>query len=354
MTKNKSKYEIPKMPEDEIRLDISEIFRADAGIIDPSQSVREVTWFRNILFYLGEQWISWFSEQNTFGARFSLNFNEPTPVSNIIKDYIKSMKALILNKKYATRVWPNSKEQKDKDAAELGVMVLRWLESLQCNETEDTKEIVALWMLLTGNGFGRTYANIDNGKYTIDAAGNVISQGDVAVENIIPFNIAVPMLGDTLRSKRYVGIKSLKEKEWVEDTFEVKIDGPDDSNSLIEYERQLMTLVANVSPWKGRSLEGGSDTMTSLDNSRLTLYKELEYRPTRKYPKGYYVAYAGGKIVINQPELPISVTEDGEWDYTVTDFKDVRTIELNNGELVSDSLAKKKLKERKRKKEAKT
>jgi len=318
---DKSNKSIAKMPEDEIKSDMAEIFRADAGILEPSQTIREVTWFRNILFYLGEQWIAWFVEQNTFGSRFKLSLNEPTPVSNIIKDYVKSMKALILNKKYATRVWPNSKEQKDKDASELGVMVLRWLESLQCNETEDTKEVIALWMLLTGNGFARTYANMDNGKYTIDAGGNVISQGDVSVENIIPFNITVPLLGDTLRSKRYVGIKSLKEKEWVEDTFKTLVDGPDDSHTLLEYERQLMTLVANVSPWKSRSLDNSTDVMTSLDTSKLTLYKELEYRPTKKYPRGRYVTYAGGKVILNESELPIAVTEDGEWDYTITDFK---------------------------------
>ena len=318
---NKSSRSIAKMPDSEIHADIAEIFRADAGILEPSKTIREITWFRNILFYLSEQWIAWFTETNTFGARFKLNFNEPTPVSNIIRDYVRSMKALILNKKYATRVWPNSEEQKDKDASELGIKVLKWLESTQCNEMEDIKEHVALWTILTGNAFARTYANMDNGKYTIDAAGNVISQGDVAVENIIPFNVTVPLLGDTLRSKRYVGIKSLKEKEWVEDTFNVLIDGPDDPHTLLEYERQLMTLVAEVSPWKGRSLDNSSDTLTSLDNSKLTLYKELEYRPTAKYPKGRYIAYAGGKIVINQSELPIAVTEDGEWDYTITDFK---------------------------------
>ena len=151
------------MPEDKIHADIAEIFRADAGILEPSKTIREIVWFRNILFYLGEQWIAWFAESNTFGARFRLNFNEPTPVSNIIRDYVRSMKALIINKKYATRVWPNSTEQKDKDAAELGVKVLKWLESLQCNETDDIKEVVALWMLLTGNAFVRTYANMDNG-----------------------------------------------------------------------------------------------------------------------------------------------------------------------------------------------
>ena len=321
MAKNKPRYNIAKMPDTEIHAEIAEIFRADAGILEPSKTIREIAWFRNILFYLGEQWIAWFTETNTFGARFKLNFNEPTPVSNIVRDYVRSMKALILNKKYATRVWPNSTEQKDKDAAELGVKVLKWLETLQCNEVEDIKELIALWTILTGNAFARTYANMDNGRYSIDAAGNVISQGDVTVENIIPFNITVPLLGDNLRSKRYVGIKSLKEKEWIEDTFKVVIGSGDDSHALLEYERQLMTLVAEVSPWKGRSLEGSQDSITSLDTSKLVLYKEIEYRPTQKYPRGRYITCAGGKIVINNPELPIAVTEDGEWDYTITDFK---------------------------------
>ena len=111
----KTEHKIPIMPEDEARAEIAEIFRADAGILEPSKTIREITAFRNILFYLGEQWIAWFAETNSFGARFKLNFSEPTPVSNIIRDYVRSMKALILNKKYATRVWPNSSEQKDKE-----------------------------------------------------------------------------------------------------------------------------------------------------------------------------------------------------------------------------------------------
>lgn len=307
-----------KLTESEILAEFSEIFREDSTIIDPVQQVREVSWFRNILFYLGEQWISWYTEQNTFGHRFKLNLYEPTPVSNIVRDYVRSMKALVLNKKYATRIWPNSEEQKDKDASDLGTKVLKWLDGVQCNETEDVKELVCLWMTLTGNAFARTYANMDNGKYTVDAGKNVISQGDVSVENIIPFNIRVPLLGQFLRDKRYVGIQCLKEKEWVEDTFKVTLGAGDDPG-LVEYERQLMTLVANVSPWKGRGLENSA--AFESDTSKLVVYKELEYRPTRRYPKGRYVSSACGKLLENKDELPISVTEDGEWDYTITDFK---------------------------------
>lgn len=303
-------------PEDrEVLADIDEIFKQD---FDSSQIIRERSWFRNILFYLGEQWISWFEEIGTFGARFAFNPNEPMPVSNIIRDHVRSMKALILNKKYATRVWPNSEEQKDKDAAELGVMILKWLDSLLCNEVEDIKEFIALWVCLSGNGFARTYADMDTGVYVTGADEKIIPRGDIAVECIIPFNVVVPILGSTLRRKSYVGIKGLKEKEWVEDTFKVIVPGAD-SSEMIEYEKQLMVLVANVSPWKGRGLDVGIES--TLKTSEYILFKEVEYRPTNTYPKGRYVASAGGVICKNEIEMPIKVSSDGDWEYTITDFK---------------------------------
>lgn len=293
---------------------IDNIFKQE---FDTSQTVREKTWFRNILFFLGEQWISWFAESNVFGSRFALNSYEPMPVSNVIRDHVRSMKALILNKKYTARIWPNSKEQKDKDAAELGGMVLRDLDSKGCGESEDIKELCALWVGLTGNAFARTYVSFDNGVYITDKSGKIIPRGDVAIECIIPFNVMVPMIGTTLRDKSYVGIKGLKEKEWVEDTFNVIAQ--DSGSQLVEYEKQLMNLVATVSPWKGRGLETGSSF--DMDASKYVLFKEAEFRPTRKFPKGRYIASAGGVIVKNENLMPIPVNEEGEWEYTITDFK---------------------------------
>ena len=301
-----------KISDQEVLLDIDNIFKQE---LDSAQIVREKTWFRNILFYIGEQWLSWLDESNTFGSRFALNPNEPMPVSNVIRDHVRSMKALILNKKYTARIWPNSEEQQDKDAAELGAMVLKDLDMKGCNESEDIKELCALWVGLTGNAFARTYISFDNGTYIQDQGGKIVQRGDVVLESIIPFNVTVPMIGTTLRDKSYVGIKSLKEKEWVEDTFKIKVQSS--SAQLVEYEKQLMTLVSNVSPWKGRGLESGFD----MDSSKYTLFKEVEYRPTKKYPKGRYVCSAGEVIVKNEQEMPIPVTDEGEWEYTITDFK---------------------------------
>ncbi|MDP2646633.1 MAG: hypothetical protein U1C57_01930 [Candidatus Doudnabacteria bacterium] len=305
------------MEDGKILQDFDHIFRTTP---DVSERIREVTWFRNILFFLGEQWVSWLTDANTFGARGRANPNDPVTVANNIRDYVRSMKALILNKQYIPRIWPNSEEQKDKDAADLGAKVLKWLASLQCNALEDVKENIALWMILTGNGFGRTYAGKDTGNYILDAKGNSIIRGDVVDESIIPFNVHVPTLGDTLRKKAYVGIKGLKETEWIEDIFKVILKTGNENAFPSAIESQLMTLVANVSPWKGRSLEGGGG-LTNLDNTKLTLFKEVEYRPTLKYPKGRYIAVAGGQVLINKEEMPIKVTEDGDWEYTVTEFK---------------------------------
>jgi len=303
-------------PDDaEILTDFSTIFRYNA---DYSRTIRELTWYRNILFYLGEQWISWFVEQGGFGPSF-INPAEFTPVANKIRDHVRSMKALILNKKYAARIWPNSETQKDKDAAKLGGMAMSSLDNDNCNEIEDIKEWAALWLILTGNAFIRTYANLDNGIYFTDADGKVQSKGEVTIENIIGFSIVVPSLGVLLKQKSYVGIRSLKDKEWVEDTYKVKLGTASVGGIDLEYEKRLMTLVANVSPWKTRSLEQGS--FTEKDSKDLVYFQEVEYRPTKKYPKGRYVAVADGKVLENETKMPIKVNDEGEWFYTITDFK---------------------------------
>lgn len=305
-----------KPTEQEILTEFGNVFREDG--VDGNRQVLEITWFRNILYYCGEQWLSWFSEQGTFGRRYELNISEPTPVSNIIRDYVRAMKALILNKTYTTRVWPNSLEQKDKDAASLAEYVLQWMNSLRNGEIYDVKELIALWTVLTGNGFARTYPAIDMGMYVADTNGKtVVGKGDVAVECVIPFNVSVAPLGIFLNEKRYIAIKSLKCKEWVEDTFNIKIGESANDVQAVDYQQQLMTLVANVSPWKGRGLE---TDMLLMPKEEMVVFKEIEYRPTKAFPKGRYVAIAGDTVVRNDEKMPIPIGRNGEWHYSLTHF----------------------------------
>ena len=283
--------------------------------LDMSRMVMETTWFRNTLYYLGEQWFDWMDTSLTFQRRFPISSTIPTPVSNGIRDYVRSMKALVLNKRYTVRVWPNSNEQSDKDAALLGGQMLQWMDSLDDFEIEDVKEWIALWMVLAGNGFARVYAEVDDGLYISDKA---ISKGQVAVDPLLPFNVLVAPIGIRMDKKAWVGVKSLKYKEWVEDTHKILISHKEQDMSQIDYERQLLKMVANVSPWKGRGLE--LDVM-GAKTEELVLYQEVEYAPTRDYPKGRYVVRAGTDIVKKVPHLPIPVDEkSGKFDFTVVHF----------------------------------
>jgi len=282
---------------------------------DPIRKMMERVWYRNILYYIGEQYLEWVVSLNVFRKKTRRSPFKPTPVDNIIREYVRSMKALILGKNYIPRVWPNSNSQEDREAGELGQELLTSMDMDNESAFLDEKERVLLWVLLCGVGFLRTFAEKDGGEWFFDAGKNLITEGDVATETWIPFNVIVDPLGEGSRRKRYMAMKSLKYREWVEDTFHKKISGADDP-SIVNYQQMLMDLVANVSPWKGSGLETRILNMRAED---LVVFKEAEFKPTKKNPEGRYVAACGDTIMIDANRMPIPA-KNGKWFYTLTDF----------------------------------
>jgi len=280
---------------------------------DISMQMLERIIFRNILYYMGEQWIDWAVKQAVF-QRVMPDPNEPTPVSNIIRDYVRSMKALILNKDFSITIWPNSNDQEDIDASIMGEHLLKHMDAANDEEFLDEKEKVAIWMVLAGTAFDRTYPEMERGDWYLDKKGNLLSTGDVVTECLSPFNVAVDPLGDSLKRKRAVGIKSIKPREWVEDTFHVKLS-TDEGEATINYQKKLMKLVANVSPWKGAGLE----SLSEYEDDDIVVFKEIEYRPDKQYPNGRYVASCCGKKIFGYDKLPIP-SEKGKWEYSITDY----------------------------------
>jgi len=300
-----------KQKDDELIHEVDEFF---SHKLDPTRTILERTWFRNILYLMGEQWIDF----NISGQRFvrrKMDSNIPTPVSNIIRDYVRSTAALILNKDFRMSVWPNTDEQSDRDAAKIGEDVLRYLDSKDDGDFLNEREKAAIWMLVAGTTFMRTFPAMDKGAFGFDKNGNPIKTGDVVREHILPFNVVVDHYGEKLSQKTRVGIQSLKPKEWVEDSFKLTLN--DETNSAeIDYQRRLMTLVGNVSPWKGAGIEAQILTTPKQD---LVIFKEIEYQPTKEYPNGRYVISAGGKIALDVDRMPIKANKYG-WDYSLTAF----------------------------------
>lgn len=283
---------------------------------DASRIELEQTWFRNVLYYKGDQWIEWFAEEGVFKKQIPTEF-VPTPVSNIIRDSLRAEKALILNKGYVPRIWPNSDTFEDKEAARIGEMLLQDMDLANDEEFKDEKDKAAFWMLLFGISFMRTFPDLNRGEYGIDKEGNIVKSGEVVSEAVLPFNIILDPIGDTLRKKRYVGVYSYKDKEWVEDNFGIKIT-TSPSRERLRYIHTLMKYVSEVTPWKTRRLDTGYYDDEVED---LVEFKELEFRPTKQFPNGRYIVMANDEILIDSDKLPITIDKrKNQWMYSLTDF----------------------------------
>lgn len=288
-----------------------EIF--DTAKNDYTRVMLEKVWFRNILYFLGEQYIEYVKSSNTFRRRLVPDYL-PTPVSNEVREFVRTAKSLYLAPKFIPKVTPNTMEREDIEGAAAAEMLSQYLDIAADGAFLDEKEKVAIGTIMFGTTFMRTFPQMINDVWMFDKSGNPIKTGDVGCEAFIPFMIYVDTLGDALHKKRWFGIQTLRPREWVEDSFKVKLSRATDIASL-DYQRRLMKLVSQVSPWKGAGLE----TDIHIDDDDLVLFREIEMRPTMKFPQGRYILTCGGKLLKKYDRMPIAV-ENGSWYYTLTDF----------------------------------
>ena len=290
---------------------VNHLFNTDQ---DYSRTMQDRITYRNILYYMGEQWIEYVRSVGSFRRR-TLPQHIPTPVDNEIRSFVRAVRSMFLSQNLKPVVTPNTNEREDERAAKLGEEFLVWLDTVNDNEIRGEKEKIIDWMCLGGTAFMRTIPEKDGGAWFIDKKGDIIKLGEVVSRNVINFNVVMDEMGENLRDKRWIGIKSLVPREWVEDTFNVKIANSD-SEKAIDYQKRLLKLVSQVSLWKGHGLESST---TELKEQELVLFKEIEVKPCNKYPKGKYIVVAGDKLLINLDKMPIPV-QKGKWYYTLTDF----------------------------------
>ena len=147
--------------------------------------MNELVIWRNLSYYIGEQWIEWMTSSRTFRFR-KLPDYLPTPVSNEIREFVRSQKALFMKQQLIPRIWPNTNEREDKDAAIVGQDLSISMDQADGGAFFDEKEKVAIWVCLSGTGFIRTFPDANGGQWIMDKNGWVGKTGDVGVELLKP------------------------------------------------------------------------------------------------------------------------------------------------------------------------
>jgi hypothetical protein len=177
--------------------------------MDVSRSMMEQVIARNILYYIGEQYLEYLPTNGQFRRRAE-NIFVPTPVSNEIREYVRSIVSLLMNQKMVPRVWPNTDEKEDIQAADAGQMLLVSLDQQNEGRFFDEKEKLIIQMCLSGTAFMRVYADFNSGIWLPTGS----KTGEVASECIIPFNVRLDILGDVLENKDGLESNLLKTRNW--------------------------------------------------------------------------------------------------------------------------------------------
>ena len=109
---------------------------------DYSRKIIDRIIFRNILYFCNEQWIEFARTLGTFRRR-QLPPYVPTPVSNEIRDFVRTIRSLLLSQKLIPKIFPNTNELEDESAAVLGEQLLNWMDISNDGEFQDEKDNVS-------------------------------------------------------------------------------------------------------------------------------------------------------------------------------------------------------------------
>ena len=91
-----SKINDKKTDDKNLVLSINQLF--ETSQTDYTRVMMELVWYRNVLYYLGEQYIEYVKSLRSFRRRIMPDYI-PTPVSNEIREYVRTIKSLLLQGK---------------------------------------------------------------------------------------------------------------------------------------------------------------------------------------------------------------------------------------------------------------
>lgn len=149
----------------------------------------EKEWFRNVLFYIGRQWIVYSRRQNRWDD-VTLEKWIPRPVTNKVAKGANTLKSLFLDRDPRPIVSPATNTEEDLATAEVGDMALEVAD--RESETKLARRQAASWFTICGNVFIHNYIRNSADFGTIDITYErclkcgAVSAPDMIVHNKCP------------------------------------------------------------------------------------------------------------------------------------------------------------------------
>lgn len=252
---------------------------------DSAQRMRllyEKQWYMNMAFYFGRQWVEWVGGPQNWNSMKL--WEPPAPryrvrlVANRIRPKIRKELSKLTKQNIEYYIMPQSNSEDDLAAARAADMLADYL--LDQLKWTTIRTRVTFWSLICGSAFIKHYWD----ETKVDPSG---VQGSICLDAINSFGIFVPNIQDEdLEAQPWLIHAACKDPDWVEDTFNVKVQ-PDAKLSGNQLEQKFLNSL-------------GMSTSASLD----TVYvKEIYIKPCPKFPDGGVIHFCKEKLLTDIGEV---------------------------------------------------
>lgn len=254
-----------------------------------------MTWYLNLNFYVGNQWLRWEPGLRQIVQPPS-DPEKPRVTENRIQPMVRQAVGRVMRQKLRQVSPPDSHDESAADKAKVRSQLLEHLD--RETKMDELLKTGLFWAANTGNFFARYCWDPDAGPRK--KKGKPL--GDIAVVPVSPFSMVFPPNCLTLDEMPWVIEVTTRPVSWVEEQHGVKVDADATPSMWGTFDARVLDFTSSGA-WinsqtdvstknaKGETVDGGS--------CRYMMYWE---RPTAKYEDGRFVIVAGGKVVYPKTE----------------------------------------------------
>lgn len=300
--------------------------------------------YENVLFYIGHQWLTYDISARTF-RRANLRKDVPRPVTNRYKAILDSVDAVLTQLEPSLTVAPGSDKDVDRLAADLGKMVITYLEKV--TRFEEKRRDLSKTVVTCNNAYVHTFINPEGGYMKsvarwecpqcqgaepMDAIaandaqgqcpqcgtgltrsagpGDTVGEGQIDCEVLTPFEVWVDYSIRQMREQPAVLIRQMRPVHWVKDLYAdvdekiAKLSPETSTSSWGDVGLTYLQAIIRLTPGAFTGFGSG------MKYEQSTLVDTLYVRPCTEFPEGLCARIINKEIVVEDHALG-DIAHDG-------------------------------------------
>ena len=275
----------------------------------------EGIWLTNIAFLIGYNGVFYDTQSRQFrpiqpGARYvrrnRVNVNKILPT-------VQNRAARLAKNDPRYEIRPNSNDEKDKQAARLGVQALQWFFDVQ--KIQKKKIDLMMWLQQCGHAYLKVCWDDSLGKPLIDPETQKVLgyEGDIRLDVVSSFEVFVDPLAKTLDEAQWLVQARVRKLDYFRMQYGERGAAVKEEGAWllsVQYEQRIQSLNSAV--------PSSTTTTGTLKDAAI----EITYyeKRSKNYPNGRQIVIANG-VLLEDKELPIGEIPFAKFDDVVVGGK---------------------------------